>query len=123
MGIKILVLALVWIAVGIVMYVAELTKVFVRIWKLDEERCEDLIDEVLEVATCGMIRVRGESQESIKNQVEGITGKPHILAILYDFATWPTSLPSVMRQISEAMNHIEAEYTSGIRTRKEKEAS
>ena len=123
MGMKILVLALVWIAIGAVACIAWGIKLAFRAWKLDRENFESLVDEALENACYGIFRFKGESQASVREQMEKASGKPYVLLVLCNLATWPSALAIATRRINEAMNTIESEYASGIRTRKEKEAS
>lgn len=123
MGMKILMMALVWIAIGGVAYMVQGIKWAFRAWRIDEENYESLVNEAIEIACHGVFRFRGESQASVKEQMEKATGKPFALMALSDLARWPSTLARASRRVDEAMDIIESEYASGIRTRKEKEAS
>ncbi len=123
MGMKILVLALVWIAIGAVAFMIQGMKWAIRAYRIDEEDFSSLVDEAIEIACYGIFRVKGESNGSLKEQMEKATGKPYALLVLYDLAKWPSVLAVVSCKVNEAFDVIESEYASGIRTRKEKEAS
>jgi hypothetical protein len=123
MGMKILVLALVWIAIGGVAFMIQGMKLAIRAYRIDEENFSSLVDEAIEIACHGAFRTKGESSGSLKEQMEKATGKPYALMLLYDLVKWPSVLAVVGGKIDEAFDVIESEYASGIRTRKEKEAS
>ena len=123
MGMKILVLALAWLAIGYVAFIFQGIKWAIRASMIDKEDFSSLVDEAIEIACHGIFRVKDESDGSLKEQMEKVTGKPYVLMLLYDLAKWPSVLAVASCKVNEAFGIIESEYASGIRTRKEREAS
>ncbi len=116
---KILVLALIWFGIGCLVQFIPAMYWLVKLIMLDpHDKDLEVIDDFEELFFEGFLKVKGEKDEDIKNNLRDLLGGSLLLAFIRDTMTWPNVIAYAFPKYRGIYETLKNEYDTGIRTRK-----